>query len=328
MVMRVLVPLVLSALVGLLGAAPKVRSLGDLKRLQGQVQQVVREKTSATVSLISPRVGASGSGVIVSKDGLILTAAHVIEGSAEMTVVFPDGRQEKAKVLGANYTRDAAMAKLMGEGPWPFAEIGSSDSLEVGDFVVAMGHPKGYDPTRRPPVRFGRVMTKGTLDFITTDCTLIGGDSGGPLFVLKGRVVGIHSHIAPNRQINNHAGLSGFEKSWENMLAGKSWGVLGGDLRNPDRPVLGLNLRPAEKGLMVDEVPRGGPAFEAGIQAGDLVISINGIKTKKVEQIAEIFADVLPGEKVTVVYRRGLRLRFEKEVTLARLGDIYRNQRR
>ena len=194
-----------------LPAAPNVGGLGDLKKLQTQVQRVVLEKTETTVSLVSPSIGAAGSGVIVSSDGLILTAAHVIERSKEMTVIFPDGRQERARVLGANFTRDAAMAKLIGPGPWPFAEVGESKSLEAGDFVVAMGHPKGYDPTRRPPVRFGRVMDKGNLDFVTTDCTLIGGDSGGPLFDLKGRVVGIHSHIAPDRRVNNHAGLSGFK---------------------------------------------------------------------------------------------------------------------
>lgn len=321
-----LLPLLLIAGTVWLPGQEKIQSLGDLKRLQDQVQQVVREKTAATVSLVS-RNGASGSGVIVSTDGLILTAAHVIEGSREMFVIFPDGRQEKARVLGANYGRDAAMAQLVGEGPWPFAEVGSSDALQVGDFVVAMGHPKGYDPTRRPPVRFGRVMTKGGLDFLTTDCTLIGGDSGGPLFDLEGRVVGIHSHIAPDRQVNNHAGLSGFKGSWEGMLAGKSWGVLGGDPRDPNRPVMGLNLLTAEGGLLVEDVPPGGPAFEAGFLAGDLVTSIAGEKLTGVDKVSEVFVDLRPGQEVEVeLTRDGKKL--TKKVKLARLGNIYRNQRR
>jgi serine protease Do len=259
---KTLIPIFVLSTAALLSAVPRVESLGDLKKLEQQVQKVVRDNTATTVSLVAPELGASGSGVIVSSDGLILTAAHVIEGSKMMTVIFPDGRQEKARVLGANYTRDAAMAKLVGEGPWPFSEVAEADTLEVGDFVVSMGHPKGYDPTRRPPVRFGRVMTMRALDFITTDCTLIGGDSGGPLFDLKGRVVGIHSNISPNRQINNHAGISGFKDSWEKMLVGKSWGVLGGDRRDPNRPVMGLNLKATENGLVVEEVPQGGPAFE------------------------------------------------------------------
>lgn len=327
MMMRTLISILVLAVTAHLPAQQRVRSLGDLKKLQGQVQKVVKEQTAATVSLVSPTVGASGSGVIVSPDGLILTAAHVIEGSRQMTVIFPDGRQERAKVLGANYTRDAAMAQLEGEGPWPFAAIGDSESLKVGDFVVAMGHPRGYDPTRRPPVRFGRVMTKGGLDFVTTDCTLIGGDSGGPLFDLQGRVVGIHSHIAPDRQVNNHAGLSGFKGSWENMLAGRSWGVLGGDRRDPNRPVMGLNLRASEAGLVVDEVPEGGPAFEAGFLPGDRVLSIAGEKVTEVEALSEIFVDLFPGQEVEVQFTRDGE-KMSKTVKLARLGEIYQNQRR
>lgn len=310
-----------------LWSSPKVENLGDLKKLEGKVQKVVRDQTDATVSLVSPSVGASGSGVIVSSDGLILTAAHVIEGSKTMTVIFPNGRQETAKVLGANYTRDAAMAKLEGEGPWPFAKVGDSKDLKVGDYVVAMGHPKGYDPTRRPPVRFGRVMTKRPLDFITTDCTLIGGDSGGPLFDLEGRVIGIHSNIGSNRQINNHAGLSGFKDSWDNMLAGKSWGVLGGDRRNPERPVMGLNLKQTEGGLIVDEVPEVGPAFKAGFLSGDIVTSIAGQKVSAVENLSEIFVDLTAGSEIKVDFlRQGKKM--SKKVKLARLGDIYNNQRR
>jgi serine protease Do len=322
-----LIPVLVFATAAFLPAVPEVESLGDLRKLQAEVQKVVREKTDATVSLISPNIGASGSGVIVSSDGLILTAAHVIEGSKMMTVIFPDGRQEKARVLGANYTRDAAMAKLVGDGPWPYAEVGDSDSLEVGEFVVSMGHPKGFDPTRRPPVRFGRVMTKGFLDFVTTDCTLIGGDSGGPLFDLEGRVVGIHSHIAPNRQVNNHAGISGFKDSWDNMLAGKSWGVLGGDRRDPNRPVMGLNLKETGNGLVVDDVPQGGPAFEAGFLPGDVVTSIGGKKLTEAGKLSEIFVDLLPGDQVEVNFIREDE-KMSKTVTLARLGDIYRNQRR
>lgn len=323
--MRMFILFLLSASLGL--AVPMPQSLGDLKRLQTQVQEVVRTRTAATISLVSTRNGSSGSGVIVSPDGLILTAAHVIAGSTEMTVIFPDGRQGKAKVLGANYNRDAAMARLEGEGPWPFAEIGDSDELKVGDFVVAMGHPKGYDPTRRPPVRFGRVMTKGQLDFVTTDCTLIGGDSGGPLFDLEGRVVAIHSNIGPDRQINNHAGLAGFKSSWEKMLAGRSWGRLGGDLRDPDRPVMGILLREVEGVLVVEEIPAGSPAAKSGLQVGDRVLSIGGEAINRLSQLTEAFADLVPGSKVTVrVLRDGREL--EKTVVLARLSDIYPNQRR
>ena len=308
-------------------AAPLPKSLGELRELQAKVQKVVKTRTAATVSLVSTRNGASGSGIIVSADGLILTAAHVIAGSAEMTVIFPDGRQAKAEVLGANFTRDAAMARLVGEETWPFAEIGDSKDLAVGDFVVAMGHPKGYDPTRRPPVRFGRVMTKGGLDFVTTDCTLIGGDSGGPLFDLEGRVVGIHSNIGPDRQINNHAGLAGFKSSWDQMLAGKSWGRLGGDGRDPDRPVMGIILREEDGALVVEDVPEKSPAAKSGIKVGDKVTLIGGKEISRLVQLSEAFADRLPGSEVSVTVERDGKT-LKKSVTLAKLSDIYPNQRR
>jgi len=325
--MKKLITVLAIAFSGALFGVPMVESLGDLKKIEARVKAVVETRTDCTVSLVATELGASGSGVIVSADGLILTAAHVVEGSREMTVIFPNGSQAKAKVLGANYNRDAAMAKLVGEGPWPFAEVGDSSTLEVGDFVVAMGHPKGYDPTRRPPVRFGRIMTKGDLEFVTTDCTLIGGDSGGPLFDLDGRVIGIHSHIAPDRQVNNHAGVTGFKSCWEKMLAGKTWGTLGGNGRDPSRPVLGLLLASGEGGLRVREARQGSPAFAAGIRTGDLVVEIANLEISDPDRLDNLFADYQAGEKVPVIiYRDGKEER--KTVTLGRLGKIYETYRR
>jgi len=162
---------------------------------------------------------------------------------------------------------------------------------------------------------------------VTTDCTLIGGDSGGPLFDLEGRVVGIHSNIGPNRQINNHAGLTGFKESWEHMLAGKSWGKLGGDRRDPERPVMGLTLREDDEGLVVEEVPPLSPAAKAGFKPGDRVITIAGKRIKRIGQLSEIFVDLLPGAEVVVGITRNNEA-MTKAVTLARLGDIYPSQRR
>jgi len=221
-----------------------------------------------------------------------------------------------------------AMVQIVAKGPWPFVEVGNSRKLKVGDFVVAMGHPKGYDPTRRPPVRFGRVMTKGDLDFVTTDCALIGGDSGGPLFNLRGRVVGIHSHIAPKREVNNHEGVSGFLESWNKLLDGKSWGSLGGNRRDPDRAVMGLNLKMNEEGkLLIEEIPAEGPSAKLGLLVGDQLLSIAGKKVERIEDLANIFADLLPGDKVEVRVKRNEKV-LKRKVTLARIGDIYKTQRR
>ncbi|MEG2237246.1 MAG: trypsin-like peptidase domain-containing protein, partial [Akkermansia sp.] len=124
-----------SVAVAISHAAPE--SLSDLRDVQEQVKKVSRADTRATVALLSDR-GDTGSGVIVSKDGLILTAAHVIQGDEMMRVILPDGRMCKGKVLGADYTRDAAMVQMMDKGPWDCVELGDSDQLSVGDFVVAL----------------------------------------------------------------------------------------------------------------------------------------------------------------------------------------------
>jgi len=317
--MKILLTLLSLIGIQLAGALPALESLSDLRAIQGRIQEVVAETTPATISLLSPEIGAAGSGVIVSEEGLILTAAHVVAGSSEMVVIFPDGREERAKVLGQNHTRDAAMAQLLGDGPWPFVEMGDSQSLKTGDLVVAMGHPKGYDPTRRPPVRFGRVMTKDETDFITTDCTVIGGDSGGPLFDLDGKLVGIHSHIhIKATAINRHAGLSGFKKSWDKMEKGEVWGLLGSGGNGLSRPVIGVVLEEGDTSLTVMGLPPGSPAKEAGVRKGDVIISIDGIAVSSSDDLRLFLIDHQPGDELSLIIKRKEEM-ISLKVTLAGL---------
>lgn len=301
-----------------LGARTELSSLDDLKTVEAQVESLTKRVTPATVLIVSYQSGGSGSGVVVSKEGLVLTAAHVIQGSKEVSIVFPDGTETKGKVLGANYSRDVAMVQIEGKREWPFAEVGDSDSLEVGDFVVAMGHPKGYDPTRRPPVRFGRVMTKGRFGFVTTDCTLTGGDSGGPLFDLKGRVVAVHSNIAPSRKVNNHAGASGFKKDWERLKSGQSWGMLGaGELGEGNRPVMGLVLETVEKTLRVSSVVEGSPAANAGLKTGDEFVTVDRKAVTSMKEYHAAIQDYVPGNTVELKVRRGTEV-LDKKVKFAK----------
>ena len=162
--------------------APVVQSVAEIKELQQKVYDVVEATQPATVALASERTGAWGSGVVVSEEGMILTAAHVVQGAQEVVVIFPDGKEYTAEVLGANRTRDTAMLRIREKGKFPFVAQGDSDDLVVGDYVVAMGHAGGYDALRKPPVRFGRVISKNVGGYFTSDCTLIGGDSGGSHF--------------------------------------------------------------------------------------------------------------------------------------------------
>lgn len=303
------------------------RNLEDLMNLERKVAEVSRKAMPATVALVSDELGASGSGVIVNADGLILTAAHVIQGAKEIIVRFPNGRQTEGKVLGANYSKDIGMVQITEKGPWPYMEQGASRPLEAGDWVVAMGHAAGYDPGRTPPVRFGRVMSKGPGNFLTTDCKLIGGDSGGPLYDLEGRVVGINSSIGYSLSNNNHAGIDGFKADWDRLLAGDVWGKLQMDpLMNLERPVLGIEMGQSRgKGVPVESVEADSPADKAGMRRFDVITGIDGTKIRNGGDLQETLVKRQAGDKVKIeVLRDDRTLRLE--ATLVTLESLRQNK--
>lgn len=182
---------------------------------------------------------ASGSGTIVSKDGLILTAAHVVGDAKEMFVNLVDGRSAPVTVLGCDFERDVAMVKIaVEEGEkaeeWPFVELGDSKDWAVAQTYIALGHAGGYDLHRPPPIRIGWSYNRSQdQDFIVTDCAVIGGDSGGPLLDLDGKLVGIHSFIGASLGENNHAPVHAVQENWDRLLRGDRWG---------DFPEIGFNL--------------------------------------------------------------------------------------
>lgn len=308
-----------------LAAREPTRNLEDLARLEAKVEEVSRKVLPATVALLSEKTGSSGSGVITTADGLILTAAHVVQGAEELLVVFPDGKQVRGKVLGANYSKDVAMVRIADDGEWPFVEMGASKPLQAGDWVVALGHSAGFDANRPPPVRFGRVISKGPGNFLTTDCTLIGGDSGGPLFDLEGKIVGIHSSIGQSLTNNNHAGIDGFREDWDRMFAGEAWGELSlNPFANPEMPVLGIGMGMMRgiKGVIVESVVHGSPAAAAGVRPGDVIRSLDGSAVRNAAELLQILAKRQAGDQVKL----GL-LRDEDslamDVTLKRRNELF-----
>lgn len=319
--MRFLVSWVLIFSVSLFGK-PALETLEDLREIESKMVSLTERVTPAVVLIQSRRTGASGSGVVVNEAGLILTAAHVTARSKRVSVVFPDGTEAWGQVLGANYSRDISMVQLDEELTWPFAEVVDSQALEVGDVVVAMGHPKGYDPTRRPPVRFGRVLAKGRGGFVTTDCTLIGGDSGGPLFDLEGRVVAIHSNISlKEKGINNHAGTESYLRNWEVLQGGKEWGRLGAFLLpRAQRPVLGVLLDETPRGLKVVQVLENSPAWQVGLRVGDLIETANKQRVQTMEQFQELVADFVPGDLLELNWKRGEAVLSEEVELVPRLS--------
>lgn len=310
----------------LLQARDPSQTLEQLVNLQTKVAEVSRNSLPSTVALLSDETGASGSGVITTAEGLILTAAHVVQGAQMVLVVFPDGKQAPGKVLGANLSKDIAMVQITTPGPWPFVQLGSSRPLKAGDWVVSLGHSAGFDPARTPPVRFGRVVSKGPGNFLTTDCTLIGGDSGGPLFDLEGRLVGIHSSIGRSLENNNHAGIDGFDADRERLLAGNVWGRLTMDpLENPERPVLGVLTgdRRNRNGVVVTEIVPRSPAGAAGIRVGDIIGEVDGSRIRSLDDLHRALAKHQAGDAVGIVIRREGERR-ELEVALQAANALYR----
>lgn len=313
---------VLAAGIAAAPARDPVNSIQDIRKLEQRVAAVAEKAMKATVALISEGSGASGSGVISSSDGLILTAAHVIEGTEEVQVVFPDGKEVKGKVLGSNLSKDIGMVQIVDPGPFPFMERGESKPLEAGDWVIAMGHSTGYDPARTPPVRFGTVVSEGPGNYLTTDCTLIGGDSGGPLFDLDGKIVGINSHIGEALKNNNHAGVDGFKEDWDRLMAGEVWGRLQMDpMLNPERAVMGINLgrQVREGGIMIDSVTE--HASKSGLRPGDIIQSVEGSRIRDGRSLQNFLAKKQAGDVVKVgVVRAGGAI--ELEVALVQHDQV------
>lgn len=209
---------------------PALLQAESLLERQTKVMEVVTRVSPAVVAITgSSKMGmmGSGSGVIISKEGLVLTAGHVLAATGqELTITLPGGREVKGKSLGRNMNRDAALAQITEPGDYPFVDMASADSIEVGEWVLALGHPGGYDPQRGAPLRVGRLWESDNKAYFRSDCTVSGGDSGGPLFDLEGRVVGIHSSISQNLSENRHVPIGVFAKDMERMKQGDVWGRL------------------------------------------------------------------------------------------------------
>ena len=250
-----------------------LKSLGETEK---KVREVVKKVLPATVGLrgAGPAVG---TGVVVSKDGLILTAGHVAAATRDdITVSFPDGRKVKAKALGADYSRDSAMVQIIEEGEYPFVKVGKSDHLKVDDWCLALGHAGGFQIDRSPPVRLGRVVDRGGNLLLSTDCALIGGDSGGPLIDLEGNVIGIHSRIGQTLSQNHHVPISAFHYAWDRLKKGERWGTLDGGGRRRRGPRTGI--RPAggdDKGVRI-RVQEDSHAAKAGLEDDDIVTKVDG----------------------------------------------------
>ncbi len=282
--------------------APENRK--DLEAIQSALVAALPKTRAATVGIEISE--GSGTGVIVSEDGLVLTAAHVSGGvKKKVTVVLEDGTKVKAETLGLVSDTDAAMLKITEEGKWPHVEIDREDSVRLGDWVFALGHSGGFDKERGLVVRLGRLVRMAHSTF-QSDCILIGGDSGGPLFDLTGKLVAINSRVGGEVQENMHVPMSEFTRHWDAMLEGEFIGE-GPFATKPVKGsgYLGIATNAREEGgLVVTKVGRKTPAEEAGIKEGDVIFKLNDTPLAKREDLQEILAEMSAGDEVVFEMER------------------------
>jgi serine protease Do len=276
----------------------------DLEAIQSALKMALPEARAATVGIEIPE--GSGTGVIISPDGLVLTAAHVATGvKKKVTVVLEDGTKLKAETLGLLADKDAAMLRITEEGTYPFVEMDRDATTRLGDWVFALGHSGGFDEDRGSVVRLGRLVRIAGSS-IQSDCMLIGGDSGGPLFDLNGKLIGIHSRVGQQLQVNMHVPMREFIDNWDGLLAGEFIGE-GPYAQKPVKGsgFLGLATESHEDGgLRVTKVGKKSPAETAGIQEDDILLKLNETVLKDRKQMQALLAEMAAGDEVTLETRR------------------------
>lgn len=314
---------------------------GDLASRRSPVVQVVEKVSPAvvyvgTVQVVETRfrsrafedfffapqeerraVEGLGSGVIIDPSGIIVTNDHVIRGASEIHVVLADGRQVDAEVIGSDSDTDLAVLKVNAKGPLPFAKLGTSSDLMIGESVVAIGSPLGLKKT----VTVGVVSALGRTiknedrvfnDFIQTDASINPGNSGGPLLNIDGEVIGINSAIIASAQNIGFAIPADKVRRIVNEL--KEFGKV--------RPAwVGLDVQPLSLelsrklgwdrtfGAVVNGVDEGSPAVESGVQRGDIVMQVGTTQVESADDLRSRLRNATAKSPVSLkVFRAGQEL--------------------
>lgn len=264
----------------------------------------------------TPKRTATGSGVIISQDGYIVTNNHVVEGADELTITLNDNREYSARIIGTDKTTDLALIKVDGKN-LPTMTIGDSEKLKVGEWVIAVGNPFGLNNTVTAGIVSAKarsVGANGVESFIQTDAAINAGNSGGALVNMQGELVGINAMIYS--QTGSYMGYGfAIPTTIMNKVVSdlKEYGtvqraLLGiqgtdvhkyiDDQKEKDQEVdLGTN-----DGVYVAKVEDDGAARDAGIEEGDVITSVDGKNVKSMAEMMEIMAGKRPGDKVDITY--------------------------
>ena len=264
----------------------------------------------------TPKKTATGSGVIISTDGYIVTNNHVVEGADELTVTLNDNQEHSARIIGTDKTTDLALIKIDGKN-LPAITIANSEDLKIGEWVLAVGNPLGLNNTVTAGIVSAKARSLGANNvesFIQTDAAINAGNSGGALVNTRGELVGINAMLySPTGSYSGYGfaiPTTIMNKIVEDLkkfgVVQRAWiGIKGGDVKNyvdaQKEQGKEVDLGTME-GIYVDEVTDEGAAFDAGIKKGDVIISADGQKVTRMAELQEIISKKRPGDKLTITY--------------------------
>jgi len=288
--------------VGLPSIADLVESVSP-----GVVNVIARQSDGQTTS------EGQGSGFIISPSGEVVTNYHVIEGATQISIAFGDGTEFPVSVVGTDEETDLAVLKIQANRSFPYVQWHSGEGVRIGEWVVAIGNPFGIGQSTSLGVVSAigreRVDSGAFVDYIQTDATINRGNSGGPLFDLNGRVVGVNSAIYSPTGAS--VGIAFVIPHYTAAEVVDTLRVNG----SVERGFLGVGLRSAEYtaesdpnfkggGATINNVVSGGPAERYGLQMDDVILSVNGIATRNSTEATREIAKAKPGDKVTFVVER------------------------
>ena len=261
-----------------------------------------------------------GTGMIIDDQGHILTNYHVVGGADKIDVLLADGGKYPAKVVGTDPKTDLAVIRIRADKPLPHVTFGDSDKIDVGDWVVAIGEPRGLDQTVTQGIisakhRQGIMDPSNYQDYLQTDAAINPGNSGGPLLNLQGQVIGINAAIA-----SESGGFEGIGFAIPSNMAvhiantliahGKvERGWLGVSIQDLTPELAKSFDLESTKGVLIAQVVKGSPADKAGLKRGDVVVSFDGVDTPDTGSLRNKVADTTIGKEVKVtVLREGERV--------------------
>ena len=290
--------------------------LDQLIKLQEKVRQVIQDASPAVVA-----IDDTGSGVVVSSDGIVLTASHVsLKANRIVNVLFSDGRVVQGITLGSNFLTDTGAIRLLSPGPYPFLKVSESKTAVTGTWCIAMGYPLSFPRGQAASGRLGRILERQGNQKLVTDCTIMGGDSGGPLLNLEGKVIAINSSVKLDIDKNLYIPSERFVENWKHISLSidrsssdttpAQTSAKTGQQTVPDphpeelQPepygYLGVSTESDGGFVRIRRVHRGSPAEKSGMEAEDVITAINAQKISNFQQLVSQLKQHLPETIVTV----------------------------